>query len=78
MNSFGAGSTRLPTRAQELAVDPAAAGWARACAWVPGTGHCRRRDCLSACLFRPQREAEARRVQRWRRLRRIFAARPMR
>jgi hypothetical protein len=56
----------------EFAREPDAAHWARVCAWVPGTGHCRNHDCANACIFREQREAEARAVQRWRRLRRIF------
>jgi hypothetical protein len=59
--------------AERLAAQPAAAVWARSCAWVPGTGHCRQRDCSPACIFRPQREAEAVRVQRWRRLRRALS-----
>ena len=61
-----------------LAADPEAARWARDCAWVPGTGHCRDRACSEACIFRPQREAEALRVVRWRRLRRIFLRRRLR
>jgi len=75
MGAFGAEPPDRPLHAQELADDPDAAGWARVCAWVPGTGHCRIRDCSVACLFRPQREDEALRVQRWRRIRRVFARR---
>jgi hypothetical protein len=56
----------------ELAYEPTAAFWAEACGWVPGTGHCRNRDCGVACLFQPQRAAEARRITRWRRLRRML------
>jgi hypothetical protein len=58
--------------AAELAREPAAAFWAEACGWVPGFGHCRNRDCAAACLFAPQRAAEARRIARWRRLRRML------
>jgi hypothetical protein len=61
-----------------LAADPEAARWARDCAWVPGTGHCCDRLCSELCLFRPQREAEAARLMRWRRLRRIFLRRRLR
>jgi hypothetical protein len=53
----------------ELASHPDALHWAHECGWVPGTGHCRQRDCASACLFRPQREAEAGRILRIRRRR---------
>lgn len=56
----------------ELAFDPAASFWAEACGWVPGTGHCRNRACVAACLFHGQRAAEAHRVMRWRRLRRAL------
>jgi hypothetical protein len=45
-------------RAAELAASPAAAHWAGHCEWLPGTGHCRNRDCAADCLFRPQRDAE--------------------
>ena len=65
-------------RADELAAEPGAARWARACAWVPGTGHCRNRLCSVSCTFRPQRDAEARRLTRWRRLRRMFVRRLVR
>ena len=79
MAAFAAGPQSQPSRAQDfaagLAQEAGAARWARVCAWVPGTGHCCNRDCSQACTFRPQREAEARRVRRWRRLRRIFARR---
>jgi hypothetical protein len=68
-----------PLRAQpaaaELAHEPAAAFWAEACGWVPGTGHCRYRNCAAACLFEPQRAAEAHRITRWRRLRRMLSHR---
>jgi len=60
----------FPSAIAELAADPQAARWARDCAWVPGTGHCRNRPCSPACLFLPQRAAEARRLLRWRRRRR--------
>ena len=53
----------------ELAAHPDALHWANECGWLPGTGHCRNRDCASECLFRPQREAEARRIVRVRRRR---------
>ena len=62
----------LADLAAELAHEPEAARWARDCAWVPGTGHCRHRDCNQGCLFRAQREAD---MQRWRRLRRLLTAR---
>ena len=54
----------------ELAGHPDALRWAHECGWVPGTGHCRNRDCSTECLFQPQREAEARRIVRTRRRRR--------
>lgn len=54
----------------ELAAHPDALRWAHECGWVPGTGHCLTRDCASECLFRMQREAEARQVVRARRHRR--------
>jgi hypothetical protein len=54
----------------ELAQHPDALRWAHECGWVPGTGHCRNRGCASECLFRPQREAEARGIVRARRRRR--------
>jgi hypothetical protein len=60
----------FPSPIAELAADPEAARWARDCAWVPGTGHCRNRPCAMACLFRAQRAAEAGRILRWRRTRR--------
>jgi hypothetical protein len=59
----------------ELAHEPAAAFWAEACGWVPGTGHCRNRDCTAACLFEAQCAAETRRITRWRRLRRVLSPR---
>ncbi len=64
-----------PTCAQNLAAEPEAARWAGLCAWVPGTGHCRNRDCSEACLFHAQRSADERRVRRWRRLRRLLPVR---
>ena len=54
----------------ELAAHPDALRWAHECGWVPGTGHCRNRACASECLFREQRDAEARQVIRARRRRR--------
>jgi hypothetical protein len=66
------------SRAQDLAAKPDAARWGGECAWVPGTGHCRNRDCDTACIFRHQRDAEAARVRRWRRLRRMFLRRQVR
>jgi hypothetical protein len=66
------------SRLQDLAAEPEALRWARECAWVPGTGHCRNRDCDPACICSPQREAEAARVRRWRRLRRMFLRRQVR
>jgi len=57
-------------RAAELAANPEAEYWAAACGWVPGTGHCRNRDCGSECLFQAQCETEARQVVRQRRRRR--------
>src|SRR4051794_21105227 len=54
----------------ELAGHPDTLRWAHECGWVPGTGHCRNRDCSTECLFQPQREAEARRIVRTRRRRR--------
>ena len=68
---------RLPA-ARDLAAEPDAAHWASSCAWLPGTGHCRDRDCSAACILRPGREAEARRIARWRRLRRAILAPPNR
>jgi hypothetical protein len=61
----------LPSPVAELAADPEAPRWARDCAWVPGTGHCRNRRCGAACLFRAQRTAEAIAVTRSRRGRRL-------
>jgi len=67
-----AGRPNLSVRAQDLAAEPEAMRWAQFCAWVPGTGHCRNHDCSDTCLFQEQREADEQRVQRWRRLRRVF------
>ena len=72
MVTSAAGPKESSTVIAELAGEPDAAHWARVCAWVPGTGHCRNHACGDACIFRAQREAEARNVQRWRRLRRMF------
>jgi hypothetical protein len=75
MPFFAADRPEPPPRAERLAELPAAARWARLCGWVPGTGHCRNRTCEEACVFRGQRLAEAFRVSRWRRLRRMFQRR---
>ena len=69
------GRPNLSTRAQDLAAEPEAVHWAQVCAWVPGTGHCRNRDCSNVCLFHEQREADQQRVRRWRRLRRVLSRR---
>ena len=69
------GRRSLSMQAQDFAAEPDAARWAQVCAWVPGTGHCRNRDCSDACLFHEQREADEQRVQRWRRLRRNLGRR---
>jgi hypothetical protein len=78
MSLFAIGRTEPTSRAERLAQEPGAVTSARLCAWVPGTGHCRNRVCEVACVFRPQRLAEAARVGRWRRLRRMFARRQVR
>ena len=57
-------------RAAELAASPEAEHWASACGWVPGTGHCRNRDCSPECLFHLQWEAEAGQIIQHRRRRR--------
>jgi hypothetical protein len=75
MPATAAARPELPSRAELLAQAPEAAQWARDCAWVPGTGHCRNRECGRECSFYPQRAAETARIMRWRRLRRIFARR---
>jgi hypothetical protein len=72
MIADGADAPNLSRRARGLIEEPSALHWAQVCGWVPGTGHCRRRDCGDDCVFRTQREAEARAVLRWRRLRRMF------
>jgi hypothetical protein len=74
MSTFRRGPAWPPRTADvaaELAHDPAASLWAQTCGWVSGTGHCRNRDCAEACVFHAQREADQRRVARWRRRRRI-------
>jgi hypothetical protein len=55
---------------EQLAADPDAPRWARDCRWVPGTGYCRNRPCRTGCLFRRQREDEARSLTEERRQRR--------
>jgi len=55
----------------ELAASPEAEHWASACGWMPGTGHCRNRDCGRRCLFHLQWEAEASLILRRRRRRRL-------
>jgi hypothetical protein len=60
--------------ARDLAIEPDAARWAASCGWLPGTGHCRKRDCSIACILRPGRDAEGRRIARRRRLRRAAEA----
>jgi hypothetical protein len=60
----------LPAGVVEFASRPGAAFWAQQCAWVPGTGLCRRRSCSTACVFHDQRSAEAERVSGARRVRR--------
>jgi hypothetical protein len=72
MPLLGTSPSDPPSRAELLAEVPGAARWARVCGWVPGTGHCRNRQCEEACVFHAQRLAEAGRVSRWRRLRRMF------
>ena len=71
MAASEADSAKHASRAKALAAHPEAAHWAKVCAWVPGTGYCRDRDCGEACLFHAQRQADAQRVRRWRRRRRI-------
>jgi hypothetical protein len=82
VSDFDDGAVPVASRVAELASHPDAARWARDCAWVPGTGHCRNRPCSRTCLFRAQREAEALRLWQSRRLRRRahqrFANRMMR
>jgi hypothetical protein len=70
VSDFDDGLAPLLSPIAEFAADPEAARWARDCAWVPGTGHCRNRPCGTACLYRAEREAEAMRVRRSRRRRR--------
>jgi hypothetical protein len=72
MATVAAGPPEPLPAVAELAEEPDAAHWARVCAWVPGTGYCRSRDCGGSCIFRQRREAEADNVRRWRRLRRMF------
>jgi hypothetical protein len=75
MSLFGTNRPDPSSRAELVAGQPCAARWASVCGWVPGTGHCRNRPCDEACVFRLQRLAEAYRVSRWRRLRRMFGRR---
>jgi hypothetical protein len=70
------GGAGLPAELSELIGDPQAEHWARNCAWLPGTGHCRKRPCSTECPFRPLREAELRQVLRLRRRRRRAARQP--
>jgi len=70
LSDFDDDLARRPFPIAEIVADPEAGRWARDCAWVPGTGHCRNHPCSTACLFRAQRAAEARRILRWRRKRR--------
>jgi len=70
VSDFDDGAVPAASPIAELASHPDAARWARDCAWVPGTGHCRNRPCCGTCLFRAQREAEALRLRQSRRLRR--------
>jgi hypothetical protein len=72
MAASEAGRPNVASLVLDLSAEPDAAQWARVCAWVPGSGHCRNRGCSEACIFHSQREAEADRVQRWRRLRRAL------
>jgi len=72
MAAVTAGPPEPSSAIAEFVQEPDAAHWARVCAWVPGTGYCRNHDCGDACIFHYQREAEARNVRRWRRLRRMF------
>ena len=64
--------------AEEIAAHPDAARWARDCAWLPGTGYCPGHRCSQECVFRAQRESEARLIIETRRsrrtLRRILSA----
>ncbi len=62
-------SPALTAFIEELAIDPDAPLWARDCRWVPGTGYCRNRPCRGGCLFRRQREDEARSLLETRRQR---------
>lgn len=78
MPVLGAGPPDPLRHVENLAAEPEAMRWASDCAWVPGTGHCRDRNCGWTCVFRPQREAEAARIGRWRRLRRMFLRRQVR
>lgn len=75
MAAFSADAPHPPLPAQDLADQSEAARWAAACEWVPGSGRCLSRDCDAACIFAPQRQAEAVRLLRSRRLRRKSACR---
>jgi hypothetical protein len=57
-------------RVAQLAAKPDADRWAHECAWVPGTGYCRKRSCSTKCVFRDQRMNEVERVINARRKRR--------
>jgi hypothetical protein len=80
-DSVAANSTSVD-RIAELAANPDAIRWAIDCCWVPGTGYCRDRFCSIECLFRAQREAEAKRIirarQRRRRVQSTVVGRPAR
>ena len=78
MSASGTGSPTPPLQVQDITADPEAMRWATVCAWLPGTGYCGNRECSVDCVFRPQREADAGCVQRWRRLRRTSHRRPVR
>jgi hypothetical protein len=63
-------SLDLASFIEELASHPDAPRWARDCRWIPGTGYCRNHPCRPGCLFRRQKEAEARSLTDARRQRR--------
>lgn len=70
MVDSGNRSLVLASFIEELAAHPDAPRWAQDCRWVPGTGYCRNHPCRTACLFRRQREDEARSLIKTRRQRR--------